>query len=308
MLAIGCRFAEIPTGSYGIEPPHGLIHVDIDPQVFNRNYPAEVTVTGDARLVVDTLLNKIQKPNPENRELCERIAEDKRTYRERFARHSKKDLINPARFFRTLEKHTDSNTITVLDDGHHTFLAAELWTVKHGADLIPPTDFNAMGYAVPAAIGAKFGTPDRYVQAIVGDGCFRMSCMELITASSNNLGVVIYVFTDGELRQISATQSVPYNKKVCTILPNINVQGVAQATGCKYLRLDPTGGDAKMGSVMDQAASIASHGHPVIVEVPLDSSRKTAFTKGILATNFFRFDKAEKVRFAKRFIQRHLMP
>lgn len=308
MLAIGCRFAEIPTGSYGIEPPQGLIHVDIDPAVFNRNYPAALTIHGDAAAVVDALLAKLPAPRTPNAQLRKQISADKKDYRADFAAKQGKQLVNPARFFAALDKHTDANTITVLDDGHHTFLAAELWTVKHGADLISPTDFNAMGYAVPAAIGAKWGNPDRFVQAIVGDGCFRMSCMELITAATNQLGVVIYVFTDGELSQISVAQSVPYKKKVCTVLPSIDVCGVARATHCQYLKIDPAKDSAHMGNIMDKAAAYARAGKPVIVEVPMDSSRKTAFTKSILTTNFLRFSTKEKVRFVKRFVRRHLLP
>lgn len=308
MLAIGCRFAEIPTGSYGIKPPTGLIHADIDPKVFNRNYPAAATITGDATAIIDALLDQLPPAAQTASELRSQIAEDKRRYRTAFARSGKKDLVNPARFFTALENQTEPNAITVLDDGHHTFLAAELWPVKAGSDLISPTDFNAMGYAVPAAIGSKLGNPNRFVQAIVGDGCFRMSCMELITAASNKLGIVIYVFTDGELRQISVAQSVPYNKKVCTVLPSVNLAGVAAATGCEYLKIDPTQKARHMEQVMEQAAEYARHGRPVIVEVPTDSSRKTSFTKSILATNFFRFSSSEKVRFARRFLRRHLLP
>ena len=97
--------------------------------------------------------------------------------------------------------------IIAIDDGNHTFLTAELMPIHAPKSVILPTDFNCMGYAVPAAIGAKLACPDRSVQAIVGDGAFMMTCMEILTATSNNLGVVYYVFNDGELAQIAQAQT-----------------------------------------------------------------------------------------------------
>ena len=117
----------------------------------------------------------------------------------------------------------------------------ELMPVYAPKSVILPTDFNCMGYAVPAAIGAKLACPDRTVQTIVGDGAFMMTCMEILTASSNNLGIVYYVFNDGELAQIAQAQSIPYGRKPGTTIGKLNIEGVALATGAAYLPMNDNG-------------------------------------------------------------------
>ena len=83
-------------------------------------------------------------------------------------RHDAAGIVNPARFFDELRRAMPDDGILAVDDGNHTFLTAELMPIHAAKSVILPTDFNCMGYAVPAAIGAKLGFPDRSVQAIVG--------------------------------------------------------------------------------------------------------------------------------------------
>lgn len=123
----------------------------------------------------------------------------------------------------------DCDALVVVDDGKHTFLAAELFPVHRPRGFIPPTDFNCMGYCVPAAVGAKLAHPERQVAAIVGDGAFLMTGMELLTAAAHDLGVMAFVFHDGELGQISQFQSIPLNRKTCTQLSDVKIRFVARA-------------------------------------------------------------------------------
>ncbi len=171
------------------------------------------------------------------------------------------------------------------------------------AGFICPSDFNCMGYAVPASIGAKLAQPERDVVAIVGDGAFTMTCMELLTASRNNIGVVVYVFNDGELSQIAQAQELPYNRKTCTIMGGLDIAGVAQATGAEYLEILEN--DA-CPNVAQEALKIARSGRPVIVNVLIDYAKKTAFTKGTVQTNFKRFPVGTKMRFLGRAISRKI--
>ena len=169
--------------------------------------------------------------------------------------------------------------------------------------VILPTDFNCMGYAVPAAIGAKLAFPDRTVQAIVGDGAFMMTCMEILTAATNDLGVVYYVFNDGELAQIGQAQAIPYGRKPCTQIGRLNIEGVALATGAAYLAMND---NDTIAAVMSEANRIAAGGRPVIVAIRIDYSKKTAFTLGAVKTNFGRFPLNEKLRFLTRAAVRHI--
>ncbi|HCN90826.1 MAG TPA: acetolactate synthase large subunit, partial [Oxalobacteraceae bacterium] len=180
-----------------IEVPENLIHIDINPKTIGANYPAKVGIAGDAARVLDQLLKALETAGPRRAvqpALRAQIRSDKEAYRQAWYKNDIINRVNPARFFDQLRIQTPDNGIIVIDDGNHTFLTAELMPIHCPKSVILPTDFNCMGYAVPAAIGAKLSNPDRVVQTIVGDGAFLMTCMEILTATSNNLGVIYYVF------------------------------------------------------------------------------------------------------------------
>lgn len=306
MLAIGTRFAEIATGSFGVSVPEALVHIDINPRVLGANYPARVGIEGDARVVLPQLLAALRAAGPAaaaRPALPAQIAHDKRAYREAWYAHDSRGRVNPARFFDALRAANPPEAVTVVDDGNHTYLTAELFPILSAKSAIVPTDFNAMGYSVPAAIGAKFARPGVPVNCIVGDGCFRMTCMEIITATQNRLGIVYYVFCDGELSQISQAQEIPYNRKPCTVLAPVRLDGVALAVGAHYLRID---NDAGLAAGIAEANTVAAQGQPVVVEVRMDYSRRTAFTEGVVKTNFQRFTLAQKARAITRALVRRV--
>jgi acetolactate synthase-1/2/3 large subunit len=306
MVAIGTRFSEIATGSYGAEVPANLIHIDINPAVFGANYPAKVGIAGDAGAVLKDLMTELEAKMPRRplqTAIREQIKNDKAAYRASWYRNDAADLVNPVRFFDELRRQMPDDGIVAIDDGNHTFLTAELMPIHSPKSVILPTDFNCMGYAVPAAIGAKLACPDRSVQAIVGDGAFMMTCMEILTASSNNLGVVYYVFNDGELAQIGQAQAIPYNRKPCTQIGKLNIEGVAMATGAAFLRMND---NTEIAGVIAKANEIAGGGRPVIVGIKIDYSKRTAFTTGAVKTNFGRFPLNEKLRFLTRAAVRHV--
>jgi acetolactate synthase-1/2/3 large subunit len=211
--------------------------------------------------------------------------------------------VNPARFFAALRARLADDATLVVDDGNHTFLTAELMPIHRPRGLISPTDFNCMGYCVPAAIGAKLARPASQVVGIVGDGAFRMTGLELATATALGLGVVVFVFNDGELAQIAQAQQVPYNRKTCTVLGPLDVGGVAQATGAAFVRLST---DADIDGALADAFAAAATGRPVLVDVAVDYSKRTRFTEGIVKTNLERFDFPTKARLVGRALWRRV--
>ncbi len=305
LLAVGTRFGEIPCGSYGVTVPERLIHIDINPEVFDKNYPAEVKIASDAAHVMPALLERMQTTGFARRDaaaLSTRIAADKEAYAAEWRKHVN-DRVSPALFFLTLRHGLADDAIVVADDGNHTFLAAELFTVRQSRGFISPTDFNCMGYCVPAAIGAKLANPKKQVVGIVGDGAFLMTCMELLTASVQNAGVVIFVFHDGELSQISQGQEIPYNRKVCTVLGDLRLQGVAQATGAAFYEIRS---NQEIGEMIEQALTASAKGQPVIVDVNIDYSKRTRFTTGVVDTVLKRFPLGDKFRFIGRALTRKI--
>ncbi|HMM53667.1 MAG TPA: thiamine pyrophosphate-binding protein [Candidatus Desulfobacillus sp.] len=306
LLAVGTRFGELATGSFGTPVPANLVHIDINPEVFDRNCPAAVALAGDAAAVLGELalvLHERGAPRPASEGPQEQIHRDKQAWRAEWLAHDSGGRVNPARFFDELRRQMPDDAIATVDDGNHTFLAAELFPVHAPRALILPTDFNCMGYAVPAAIGAKLAQPRREVFSIVGDGAFMMTCMEILTAAREELGIVYYVFNDGALSQIAQAQKIPYNRTPCSRLGPLSLEGVALATGADWLRMED---DAAIAATVSEARRRAAAGRPVIVDVNIDYSKRTAFTAGVVKTNFKRFPLAQRLRMASRALLRRI--
>jgi acetolactate synthase-1/2/3 large subunit len=307
LVAVGTRFSELATGSYSATVPDNLVHIDINPKVFGANYPARVAIPGDAAALLDVLLAAVKarmRPKPVNADLQGLIRREKQAYRESWYATDAPGKVNPARFFDELRRQAPDNAITVLDDGNHTFLTAELFPVHGHKSLILPTDFNCMGYAVPAGIGAKLANPDLPVNVIVGDGAFTMTCMEILTAARNRLGVVYYVFHDGALSQIAQFQQLPYNRQTCTTIGDLDIEGVARATGAAYVAMPD---NAAIAGAVAEATSTAAAGRPVIVDVAIDYAKTTAFTLGAGKATFLRMSFGQKARVLARAVARRVL-
>lgn len=306
LLAVGVRFAEIPTGSFGYTPPENLVHVDIDKHVFDANYPARVALEGDAREVLVALSKELALgcEGAQRRADVERIiAHEKKRYIAGWHAHDTNGRVSPARFFEALRKHIPDDAIVVADDGNHTFLAAELMPIHEPRSFFSPSDFNCMGYCVPAVIGAKLVCPDKIVVGIVGDGALRMTGLELLTASANHVGAVFFVFDDGELAQIAQAQETPYNRKTCSVLAPLDTAALARAVGVQHITIH---NDAELDNAVGRAVEIANASRPVLVDVHVDYSKRTQFTEGAIATNLRRMDLRTKARFVSRAVLRKI--
>jgi len=305
MLAVGTRFAEICTGSYGAIPPEKLIHVDINANTIGANYKPVVGIHADARDAIPALASRLEEllGARDYSSVTGSIARDKAAYRKEWLDHDSGDRVNPCRFFNELRIQLDDDAIIIADDGNHTFLTAELLPIHKGGTFLSPTDFNCMGYCVPATIATKLALPERQVIGIVGDGAFLMTGLESVTATSNDIGAVWFVFNDGELGQIAQAQEVPYQRTTCTAIGALDYQAFAAATGCEYVPIHVDGAiEAGIGDALRSAAG----GKPVLVDVRIDYSKKTRFTTGTLKTNLKRFDTRNKIRIVGRALARKL--
>jgi acetolactate synthase-1/2/3 large subunit len=300
MLAVGVRFGEIATGSYGAKPPENLVHIDINPAVMNANFKASVALVGDAAMVMPELERalrlRLQKAN-DHSALAARIVADKDKYRQQWLDHDSGDRVNPGCFFEALDAALPEDAIIVADDGNHTFLTAELMPMRGERAFISPTDFNCMGYCVPAVVGAGLANPARVVCGILGDGGLVMTGFESLTAVANGVGVVWFVFADGELGQIAQAQEVTMHRKTCTILPPVDIAAFARSVGAAFVDIDS---NEDIRPAIGKSLSLAADNKAVLVRVNIDYSRKTRFTKGLVKTNFSTFDLATRLRLAGR--------
>jgi len=303
LLAVGCRFGELATGSYGIEPPEQLIHVDINPEVFNRNYRAALTIESDARLFVEGLAGVIDGSRPWQA-LGEQILAGHRKVRERWHSEVDGNRVAPVLLFEALQRHCEANAIYATDSGNGTFLAIEQLRLNGGpGSFIAPVDYSCMGYSVPAAIGAAFANPGRDVVALPGDGALLMTGMELLTAANYRAAPLVVVLRDGKLSQIAQFQKIPFNREPCSSLPDYSVEGLAQTVGARYFRIIR---NHELDSVIPAALDVVRSGRPALVEVAIDYSRKTYFTKGVVKTNFWRLPWGDRLRMVVRALSRRI--
>jgi len=305
MLAVGTRFAEICTGSFGAVPPENLVHIDINPGALGRNHPTPVPIHADARDAVPALADLITESGPsrDGEALKQSIVAGKAAWMDEWLAHDSGDRVNPGKFFRALRSQLERDAVIVADDGNHTFLTAELMPIYEGGNYLSPTDFNCMGYCVPGCIGAKLVQPDRQVVGIVGDGAFLMTGLETVTAAKNELGVAWFVFNDGELSQIAQAQEMPYQRKTCTTVGTLDYKMLAAATGCEFVAIE---NNDMIEAGIDRVIGLIGENKPVIVNVRIDYSKKTQFTIGAVKTNLKRFDTRNKIRIVSRALWRKL--
>jgi acetolactate synthase-1/2/3 large subunit len=302
-LAIGCRFSEVGTGSYGLEPPRPLVHVDIDEAVPGRNFAADVPVVADAAAFVRALLPRLaRRPIDEGLRRAIREGHD-RVWRDWLAPEATSG-VSPPRLFQGLQRAFGPEAVYTTDSGNGTFLAVECLRLERPGKFLAPVDYSCMGYAVPAAIGAKLARPDCPVAALAGDGAFLMTGLELLTAVQQRVPIAVLVLRDRELAQIAQFQATALSRKTASELPDYDVAGLATGLGLEALRLSR---DADIGPILDQVRDRLAGRAPVLVDVGIDYSKKTYFTAGVVKTNLLRFSWPERLRFVGRALKRKLL-
>jgi acetolactate synthase I/II/III large subunit len=301
-LAIGCRFGEVATGSYGFAVPRPLVHVDVDPQVPGKNYPADVAIAGDAAAVVPALLAALAA-HPADPALRARIAAGHAALARERSAAPDTGRVSPARLLAALQQTFGPRTIFTADSGNGTFLAVELLRLDAPGRLLAPVDYSCMGYAVPAAIGAKLARPDCPVVALAGDGAFLMTGLELLTAGQQGAAAAVFVLRDGELAQIAQFQETALNRKTASAVADYDLGAIGRGLRVESLELKR---DADIAPVLERVAAITGAGRPVLVDTAIDYSEKTFFTRGVVKTTFLRLPWRDRLRYVGRALVRRV--
>jgi acetolactate synthase-1/2/3 large subunit len=303
-LAIGCRFSEVGTGSYALEPQGPLIHVDIDPAALGRNYPTEVEIAGDAATVLSLLLDALdgeaRTPDESRRQA---IRSGHAEVRETWEKQRGGERVSPAHLLATAQRVFGAEAIYTTDSGNGTFLAMESLRLDEPGKFLAPVDYSCMGYSVPAALGAKLARPDCPVVALAGDGAFLMTGLETLTGVQEEIGVVVLVLRDRELAQIAQFQDTAMNRKVASAVHEYELEHLARGVGAEFLRMTS---DDDVEEVLRQADRLTRQGRPVLVDVEIDYSSKTYFTKGVVKANLHRLPLRDRMRFIGRALARRI--
>jgi acetolactate synthase-1/2/3 large subunit len=219
LIAVGVRFDDRVTGKLATFAPQAkVIHVDIDPANVGKNRAPDLSMIADAREALSALRAQVDLTRPEeigqSIQRRERWWEQLRSWqREQPMRFSgSRDQIKPQHVIRELHRLTKGDAIVVTDVGQHQMWAAQFYPFKRARQWITSGGLGAMGFGVPAAIGAQLAFRDQLVVAVVGDGGFQMTNQELATAVQYDLPVKIVIMNNGYLGMVRQWQEMFYDR------------------------------------------------------------------------------------------------
>jgi len=208
VISVGCRFTDWSASSYakGVSfsfPPGKLIHIDLDPREIGKTYPTEVGIVADAKVALEALLAMISDADS-TKALSRRdtfLADVKKAKADWAAmvsprENSRETPFTSQRPLMALRKVLDRDGIVVVGSGNTQGAVKQSFPIYLPRTHLTSGSFSPMGWAVPAALGAKLAKPDQQVVAIVGDGDFMMSLPEMGTAAMNGIAVVFLVLNN----------------------------------------------------------------------------------------------------------------
>lgn len=280
LLYVGCKLGSVTTVKWTLPKQAAaptLIHVDVDPQLIGHNYPTDVALVGDARAVLADLASALRRRLGEcetgrRPDTLNRIAAARAAWWEGTKAHAGSDAVpvRPERVMAALSRVLPDTAVIVADAGTPTpYLCAHYDVRAPGRRVIIPRAYGGLGYALPAAVGAKVARPDQLVVGLTGDGSFAMSCGELETLARLDLPVVIVVFTNATFGWIKIAQRFASDEHYFGVdFSTLDHAAVARAFGVSGVRVE-RGGDLE--GVLEEA--IAS-GKPTLVDIPIESEER----------------------------------
>ena len=192
-----------------LRPTHGIHQVDINPSVFDRNYPVDKRITSDIRELLQWLLKREDEDFDQALQASKAVREawvsqirEKPRYYEVENTGSDEVPMHPARAISELRKAAPRDSVILVDSGAHRAFTGHYWTSYSPNEYLTSTTLAPMGWAIPAAVGAKVARPDQPCIVVTGDGCMLMHGIELQTAAHHNLPIVIVVINNSALGNV----------------------------------------------------------------------------------------------------------
>jgi acetolactate synthase-1/2/3 large subunit len=261
LIALGARFDDRVTGQLSSFAPHAkVIHVDIDPAEIGKNRAADVPIVGDAKDVIVKLHAELKRRQDEAGGVPDRsawLATLERWKREHPFRYQQPSdgPIKPQFAIQRLYEHA-KDAIVVSGVGQHQMWASQFWRFSEPRTWINSGGLGTMGFAVPAALGAAAGRPDRRVIAIDGDGCFQMTAQELATSTTERIPFITAIINNAHLGMVRQWQELFYEERYSQVYLSHDVPDyakLADAYGCVGLRAEHP---EEVDAVIEKALSV----------------------------------------------------
>ncbi len=261
LLAFGMRFDDRVTGNLKTYAPNAKkIHIDIDPSEINKNVKVDVALVGDLKEVLEDLLPRVEANDR---------SEWNSYIRELKGDSAVRDIQNlpdsghlyAAHVINDLWRETKGRALVVTDVGQHQMWEAQYYHHDEPRSLITSGGLGTMGFALPAAVGAKFARPDAEVWVVVGDGGFQMTMCELATIAQEKIDVKIAIINNGFLGMVRQWQEFFYEKRyAATPLVNPDFVKLSEAFGIRAMRVD------QRHDVIPSVESARKHPGPVLID------------------------------------------
>ena len=278
LIALGTRFDDRVTGKLDTFAPGALIvHADIDPAEISKNRRADVPIVGDCREVIADLVAAVKAEHEQGHRADltawrAQLDSLRSTYPLGYDQPDDGTLA-PQYVIERIGKIAGPEAVYVAGVGQHQMWAAQFIDYENPATWINSGGLGTMGFAVPAAMGAKVGRPDATVWAIDGDGCFQMTNQELATCAIEGIPIKVAVINNGSLGMVRQWQTLFYNERYSntdlhrtaerkltgTRIPDF--VKLAEAYGCEGIRCEEP---ADVDKVIEQAMAIDDR--PVVVD------------------------------------------
>ena len=277
LVTLGARFDDRVTGKVATFAPDAkVIHVDIDPAELGKVRRADIPIVGDVRTVIEELIKAVKAEQakggtPDVSPWLTQLREWQAAYPLKYTQEEGGPL-KPQYVIEELRNNTPDDCVLVAGVGQHQMWASQLWKFKHPNTWVNSGGLGTMGYAVPAAVGAKVGRPDRMVWAVDGDGCFQMTAQELVTASAERIPVKIAILNNAYLGMVRQWQELFYEERYSEVYLSPDLPDYvkwAEAMGCVGIRAETP---EDVGPAIEKANSVDDR--PVVVDFRTDAFEK----------------------------------
>ncbi|MCE3268927.1 MAG: ilvB, partial [Burkholderiales bacterium] len=252
IIALGMRFDDRVTGNLNTYAKNAkIIHIDIDKAELNKNIQTTVAIHGDAKEVLTELINHVAPNNHASwiNKFKDYYSLEHETVMHYQVTPQPGHKIKMAEVIDKLSRKTEGNAVIVSDVGQHQMIAARYYQFRNPRSHITSGGLGTMGFALPAAIGAKIAAPDREVIAVIGDGGFQMNIQELAVLAQEGLKVKILILNNEYLGMVRQWQELFFEKRYSfTSLVNPDFVKIAQAYSIPAMRVSD---DSELNKALD---------------------------------------------------------
>jgi len=269
LITLGARFDDRVTGKLSSFAPNAkIIHADIDPAEIGKNRIVDVALVGDLKVTINALLPALQAKFRNSKPDLTAWWAQCNSWRNKYPLGFDEPTdgsVSPQYVIQRLSQIVGPDAIYVAGVGQHQMWASQFVQYEKPRTWINSGGLGTMGFAVPAAMGAKVGAPDTVVWAIDGDGCFQMTNQELVTCALNNIPIKVAIINNESLGMVRQWQTLFYNQRYSnTDLHSKRIPDfakLAEAMGCVGLRCESK---EDVDRVINEAMAI--NDRPVVVD------------------------------------------